>query len=196
MTLIIALKDENNKKIYLGADRQGTQGDMSYDNFGCKLLKIEIPLIDDNGIDEIYMAFSGSSFLHQYILNVFQAPVFDINTNFMNYLYRSFFKELRDELKEQNLIKKDNEIFDAECGLIIIHKENIYSVWFDLSITESPRNYAVHGAGYKNAVSIVENLLEFHNDLDYKEIMKEVLYTTGKMNIYCNTDYDILTIEY
>lgn len=195
MTIIIALKDEENNKIYLGADRQGTAGDMSYENFGCKLLKIEIPL-SDGSIDTIHLAFSGSAFLHQYLLNVFQPPVFDVETNFMNYLYRFFFKDLKEELLENHLIKKDKESLDSDAGLILIHGEDIYNIWHDLSITESPRGYAINGSGYDIGVAVIENNLYFHSDMDYKEIIKEALYTTGRMNIYCNTDCDILTIDY
>ena len=158
-------------------------------------MKIEIPLSDD-GVDCIYVAFSGSGYLHQYLLNVFQAPVFDIETNFMNYLYNSFIKNLKEELLEQKLIMKDKEVLDSEAGLIIIHGEDIYNVWYDLSITLSPRGYAVNGAGLKIAVAVIENNLKFHPDMDYKKIVEEALYTTGKMNIYCNTDYDILVINY
>lgn len=195
MTVIIALKDEKNKKIYLGADRQWTGGDMSYRNFGCKLLKVEIP-IDNDSIDEMYIAFSGSAFLHQYLLNVFQAPVWDADYSFINYLYNQYFFELKQQLLEQQLIKKDKELLDSEAGLILIHDENLYEVYYDLSIVESPRKYVVSGAGYKIATAIIENDLKFHQDMDYKKIVEEALYTTGELNIYCNTDYDILTIDY
>lgn len=195
MTIIIGLKDEENRKIYLGADRQGTQGDISYDDFGCKLLKIEIPMSDDT-IDSMYLAFSGSAFLHQYLLNVFQPPIFDVETNFMNYLYRFFFKELKKELKENNLIKMEKEVLDSEAGMLLVHDGNLYNVWYDLSITESARPYVVSGIGMEFGLAVIRNNLEFHSDMDYKKIVEEALYTTGKMSIYCNTDYDILTIDF
>ena len=102
MTIIIALKDEKNKKIYLGADKQATRSDF-VSNFGCKLLKIEIPLYNGD-VDSMYMGFSGSAFLHQYLWNVFKAPMYNDAMNFVEYLYTCFFKELKEELMEQKLI--------------------------------------------------------------------------------------------
>lgn len=195
MTIIVALKDEKNKKIYLGADRQGTSEEVSFSDFGCKLLKMEIPLYDEK-IDEMYLAFSGSAFLHQYLWNVFKAPVYNEIMNFTEYLYTCFFKELKDDLIEQKLIYDDSGVLDSEAGIIIVHGESIYNVYSDFTVVESPRKYAVSGNGYKIALSVIENNLEFHQDMDYRKIVEEALYTTGKLNIYCNTDYDILTIDY
>ena len=195
MTVIVALKDEENKKIYLGADRQGTSGDVSFNDFGCKLLKVEIPK-SDNTIDSMYVAFSGSSFLHSYILNVFQAPIFNVDNNFIEYLSKDFFKYLRTELLNDNMISITDNVCDSESGLIIVHDSEIYDVYSEFSIVESPREYAVNGRGYKFALSVIENNLFFHKDMDYKQIVEEALYTTGKLSIYCNTDYDILTIDY
>lgn len=195
MTVVVALKDEEHRKIFLGADRQGTSGDVAFENFGCKLLKIEIPLSDGN-IDSMYMAFSGSSFLHSYLWNVFQAPIFLIEDNFVNYLYSQFFKELREELMELNLMSVYDGVGDSEAGLIIVHGEDMYHVYEDFSVVKSPRKYAIDGSGYKFALSVIENLLFFHRDMDYKQIVEEALYTTGKLSIYCNTDYDVLTIDY
>ena len=179
MTVTIALKDEKNKRIILGADRQGTINDISLGDFGCKMLKVEIPL-NDGGIDSMYMAISGSTYLHSYLWNVFKAPVYD----------------LKYELIDQKLIIEDKGELDSESHIIIVHGEDIYSVYYNLSIVKNPQKYAVGGVGYKIALSVLENNLEFHNDMDYKDIVKEALYTTGKLNIYCNTDYDVLVIDY
>ena len=158
-------------------------------------MKIEIPLSDEN-IDEMYMAFSGSAFLHQYLLNVFQAPIWDIRDNFMSYLYNQYFFELKQKLLEQNLIEKDKELLDSEAGLILVHDEVLYNIHYDLSIVESPRAYVVDGAGYKIATAIIEYNLKFYQNKDYKKIVEEALDITGELNIYCNTDHDILTIDY
>lgn len=195
MTVIVALKDEENKRIILGADRQGTMGDVSFSDFGCKLLKMEIPL-DNESIEPLYIAVSGSSFLHSYLWNVFKAPVYNVDTNFIDYLYNSFLKELKYELIEQKLIYEENGELDSEASLILVYGENIYNVYYDFSLVESPRMYSVGGAGHKIALSVLVNNLKFHSDMDYEKIVEEALYTTGKLNIYCNTDYDIEIIEY
>lgn len=195
MTIIIALKDEKNNKIYLGADKQGTSGDVSFQDFGCKLLKMEIPL-DDEGIDEMYLAISGSSFLHQYLWNVFKAPVYNTTMSFVEYLYTCFFKKLKNELVEQKLIYDDNGVLDSEASLICVHKDSIYNVYDNFAVVKSPRIYGINGSGYKIALSVIENNLEFHPDMDYYKIVEEALYTTGKLNIYCSNEYEILTIDY
>ena len=112
MTVTIALKDEKNKRIILGADRQGTINDISLGDFGCKMLKVEIPL-NDGGIDSMYMAISGSTYLHSYLWNVFKAPVYDVeNENFVSYLYNCFFSDLKYELIDQKLIIEDKGELD------------------------------------------------------------------------------------
>ena len=195
MTVIVALKDEKNKQIVLGADRQGTMDDICFENFGCKLLKMEL-LLSDESVKPLYVAVSGSSFLHSYLWNVFKAPIYDVEDNFVDYLYSSFFKELKYELMEQKLVYEDNGELDSEASLILVFGENIYNVYYNFSVVESPRLYAVGGAGHKIALSVIMNNLKFHQDMNYEKIVEEALYTTGKLNIYCNTDYDIEIIDY
>ena len=122
--------------------------------------------------------------------------MYNVDDNFINYLYNDFFKLLRIELIDSNLINVYDNISDSEAGLIIVHGENIYNVYSEFSVVESPKNYAVNGRGYKFALSVIENNLFFHRDMDYKQIVEEALYTTGKLSIFCNMDYDILEINY
>lgn len=194
MTIIIALKDEKNKKIYLGADKQGTVNKDIAINVDCKLLKMEIPM-ENGDISDMYIAFSGILSLHTYLWKVYQAPIYDDERDFVEYLYNDFFYGLRNELIEKKSIVEESGIVDSETGLIIVYGEDIYIVHDDFGI-ELKKKYGVNGSGYIYATSVIENNLEFHSDIDYRKIVEEALYTTGKLNIYCNTDYDILTIDY
>ena len=143
----------------------------------------------------MYIAFSGLMSLHTYLWKIYQAPVYDDERDFIEYLYNDFFKELKNELIEQKLIMEENGLLNSESGLIIVYDGNIYNVHDDFGM-ELPKRYAVNGSGYVCGTSIIENYLKFHPDMDYRKIVEEALYTTGKLNIYCNTDYDILTIDY
>lgn len=195
MTILIALKDHENKKTIIGSDRQGTCSDIASDWGHEKYLKINIPTTNDDEDVTVYFLISGSSFLQSYLANVFQPPKYDTTDNMLSYLYNHFFKELREELLQYKVVGEQNNIVDTESASLLIYKDEIYSVSDDFTIQENEL-YGINGAGWKIALSVLVNNLRFHKELSKYDIVKEALLTTGQLNLYCNEDIDITEINW
>lgn len=201
MTVIIALKDKEKKRVILGADGQGTSDDIKL-NFGCKIFNLKIPLIkteeDMEIIDEedVYFLISGTHYLETYLKNAFNPPSKVIDEEFINYLYNQFFQSLSNELSTKYLLKFNEGALESEAGLIIVYKDNLYNVYSDFSIVEETNDFTVHGSGWKIATGVLTNLLNNHTDMDKEEMVREALLTTGELNIYCNKNIVVETIPF
>lgn len=196
MTILIALKDTKEDCIIIGGDRQGTIGDMIID-WGTKIF--ELPLtIRNNQLDllrteDIYIGITGSHYLQQYLEYVFEVPSILENEDFITYYYRAFRPKLNEALTEGNLIGSREGVTYTASDFIIIHDGSIYCVYDDLSIRKE-KQYKCIGSGDVIATSVIVNNLNNHKELSGQENVSEALNTTGKLNIYCNTDYDIIKI--
>lgn len=199
ITCIIALKDENENRVIVGADGQGTSDDVSL-NFGEKIFSLNIPVVNNIdeeetiGEDEIYFLIAGSHYLESYLKSAFTPPSKLVNEDILDYLYNQFFQVLNNELTLHGLLKNKEGALESEAGLIIIYEGRLFNVYSDFSIVEDPNQFTVHGSGWKIATSVLTNLLEFHSNLDKKKMVEEALWTTGELNIYCNKDIHIKEI--
>ena len=198
MTIIIGLKDDENERIILGSDRQGTADDISV-NYGCKIFTKPINVVDEDNhiLGEEYITFcmSGSHYLQSYLTPAFTPPGILKDEDFVDYLYSQFFQTLNNELSGHNLLYVSDGVLDSESSLILVFKGELYNVHSDFSIVEAVDGVTCNGSGWKIALSVLTNLLQNHSDMDKIEMVKEALETTGELNIYCNKDYDIREIR-
>lgn len=201
MTVIVALKDKENNKIYLGCDGQGTSGDTKLSWGRSKIIKLQIPVASDDDCTEIteyktmYLGCSGSHYLQSYLDGAFHPPCINTDEDVVDYLYNQFFQVLNNELTLHTLLKTNDGALDSEASLIIVFDGEIYNVYSDFSIVQEARCFTCNGAGWKIAHGILVNLLEYHNDLPGKRMVEEALLTTGECNIYCNKEISVVEIE-
>lgn len=198
MTVIIALKDNDNKCVYFGADTQGTRGDMS-SYWGNKIISLPLKIVNNQGdtvrVDTLYIGVSGSHYLQQFFEYCFHVPVMNVNDNFFEYYYNNFQKTLIDYLSEHQLLLSDKGVSDNESTILIIYNGSIYRITTDFSMMEEEVFYCI-GTGWDVATAVVTNYLLHHNDSPYEDIIMEALLTTGELNVYCSKDFNLIKIEY
>lgn len=201
MTVIVALKDKKENKIYLGCDGQGTSSEISVKWGRSKIIKLNIPITKDSTDEDcsnadtfkpLYIGVSGSHYLQSFLEYAFHPPCMQEKEEVLDYLYNQFFQSLNIELTNHTLLKNNEGALDSEAGLIMVFDGEIYNVYNDFSIVREANNYTCNGAGWKIAYAVLTNLLTYHNDMSCKKMVEEALATTGELNIYCNKD---LTIE-
>lgn len=200
MTVIIALKDTTEKKIYIGCDLQGTSADISM-NWGLtKISNIQIPICntDDEILhyETLYFGVSHSHYLQEYLTHAFTAPCMREDEDFISYLYNQFFQKLNNDLTLHKLLKNVDGALESDSGLILVFKDKIYNVYSDFSIVEEKNIFTCTGGGWLVATSVLTNLLTYHHNMSKKEMIKEALYTTGELNIYCDKNIIIEEIPF
>lgn len=199
LTIAIALKDIKNNQIIIGTDKQATCGQVIYKT-NDKLIEVPIDIIDGYGetIDTktFHIALSGNLYLGSFLSHGFVVPPLDENQKFMDYLYQDFLPSLRQILQEDNLIAIDNNISDMESSFIIVFDDEIYNVNYRLGIDIIEQEYLVIGSGTQMAIGSLYTNLNYHNDISYKEIVKQAIETCGENTIYCDSNPVIKIIKY
>ena len=198
MTIIIALKDNKNKRILFGSDRAQTCGQIK-ETCSNKIISKEIKIIDAyyNELDtrEVHMGFAGAGFLMDYIDHVFTLPDLNEQQDFIEYLYNDFLDTLRTELMDKKILGTINDIFDSESQLLIIYNGEIYEIASDFSIHCVDRDYAAIGSGTRIAIGSLYTNLHYHSHIDRYDMIKQALTACGVNTIYCDTNLDIQTIQ-
>lgn len=199
MTVIVGLKDVENKRIIIGADNQGTSGQI-YVKGGRKLFSLDIPIVDGYGeiikFEKLYIGLSGCYWLINYLKYGFDIPPMDSNEEFLYYLYNSFFIMLSNCLVESRLVSNDGNVLDTESGMLFVFNGKLYQVFYNLSVMECVEDYAVEGSGFEVAIGSLYTNLHFHKDMDYVDMVKQAILSCADKTIYCDDDIDLEIIEY
>lgn len=199
MTVVVALKDEKNNRIIIGADNQGTSGQISL-KYGSKIFYLNIPIVDGYGdvikFEKLYIAVSGNYWIINYLRYGFDVPVMDCNEEFIYYLYNHFFLSLGDCLSESRLVAFDRGVLDSGVGMICIFRDKIYHIYDDFSILESVENFEVEGSGYEVALGSLYTNLNFHKGMDYVKIVEQAVLSCAGLSIYCDGDIDVEIVNY
>lgn len=199
MTIVIALKDKQNKRIILGTDKQATWGQLIF-NTNDKI--IELPIEITNGYGEtietetLYIGFCGLLYLSSFIKYGFEPPVMNEQQKFIEYLYNNFLPELKGLLHEDNLVEVNNNVTDIESGLILIFKDNVYSVSSRFGVDILEEDYLVDGTGRQVAIGSLCTNLTYNSNLDYKEMVEQAIKVCGTNTIYCDEQVNIKIIKY
>ena len=198
LTVIVALKDKERNRIIMGADNQGTSGQICIKG-GKKIICLDIPIVDGYGdvisFEKVYIGLTGNYWLVSYLEYGFDIPPMDCNDDFLYYLYNSFFILLSNNLMERSLVSNDGNILDTESGMLMVFKGKIYQVFYNLSVMECVEDYAVEGTGFEVAIGSLHTNLNFHKGMDYVDIVKQAILSCADKTIYCDDEIDLEVIK-
>ena len=184
MTVILASKDLSNDSIYIGSDLLSSTEYNVYKK--TKIIKKE----DKDG-NLIVFAVAGYTWLVDYIKNYDLKTINDVYTSPYNYIKEVLFC-MYDDLSENKLIPIFDEEKDSGSNIIIIYKNNIYSIQSNFAILEED-NYEVIGSGYPTATGAF--LASKMAGLSIKKSMESALKITIDNNRSCGLGYEIYKIK-
>lgn len=184
MTVILASKDLSNGSIYIGSDLLSSTEYNTYKK--TKIIKKQ----DKEG-NLIVFAVAGYTWLIDYIKNYDLKPINDVYTSPYNYIKKVLFC-MYDDLLENALIPIYDEEKDTCSNIIIIYKNNIYSIQSNFAILEED-NYEVIGSGYPTATGAF--LASKMAGLSIKKSIESALKITIDNNKSCGLGYEIYKIK-
>ncbi len=196
----MALKDRVNKRIIIGADNQGTSGQISL-KYGSKIFDLNIPIVDGYGeiikFEKLYVAVSGHYWIINYLKHGFDLPFMDYNEeDFIYYLYNQFFLKLGDCLSENRLVSFNNGLLESGVGMLFVFRDKIYHVYDDFSVIECVEDFEVDGSGCEIALGSLYTNINFHRGMDYVKIVKQAVLACAGLSIYCDDDIDLKIVNY
>ncbi len=184
MTVILASKDLSNDSIYIGSDLLSSTEYNVYKK--TKIIKKE----DKDG-NLIVFAVAGYTWLIDYIKNYDLKIINGVSYSPYNYIKKVLFC-MYDDLLENALIPVYDEEKDTCFNIIIIYKNNIYSIQSNFAILEED-NYEVIGSGYPTATGAF--LASKMAGLSIKKSMESALKITIDNNRSCGLGYEIYKIK-
>ena len=184
MTVILASKDLSNNSIYIGSDLLSSTEYNVYKK--TKIIKKE----DKDG-NLIVFAVAGYTWLVDYIKNYDLKTINDVYTSPYNYIKEVLFC-MYDDLSENKLIPIFDEEKDSGSNIIIIYKNNIYSIQSNFAILEED-NYEIIGSGYPTATGAF--LASKMAGLSIKKSIESALKITIDNNKSCGLGYEIYKIK-
>lgn len=184
MTVILASKDLSNDSIYIGSDLLSSTEYNAYKK--TKIIKKQ----DKEG-NLIVFAVAGYTWLIDYIKNYDLKPINDVYTSPYNYIKEVLFC-MYDDLSENKLIPIYDEEKDTCSNIIIIYKNNIYSIQSNFAILEED-NYEIIGSGYPTATGAF--LASKMAGLSIKKSIESALKITIDNNKSCGLGYEIYKIK-
>ena len=183
MTVILASKDLSNNNIYIGSDLLSSTEHNAYKK--TKIIKKQ----DKDG-NLIVFAVAGYTWLIDYIKN-YDLKINDVSHSPYNYIKEVLFC-MYDDLSENKLIPVYDEEKDTCSNIIIIYKNNIYSIQSNFAILEE-NNYEVIGSGYPTATGAF--LASKMAGLSIKKSIESALKITIDNNKSCGLGYEIYKIK-
>ena len=197
MTIIVALKDKENKRIILGADKQATWGQLIYKS-PSKLIELPITIEDEESIEKskIHIGLCGYCFMKTFFQHGFKIPKMNKNENFIEYLYQKFFPNLRKALTDNSLVITKDGRLNTNSGMLFIFDNEVYCIGSNFCIDILDDEFFVDGSGWEVATGSLYTNLKYHQNMDKVEMVKQAIMSAGKNTIYCDTDVEIKTIEY
>ena len=183
MTVILASKDLSNNNIYIGSDLLSSTEHNAYKK--TKIIKKQ----DKDG-NLIVFAVAGYTWLIDYIKN-YDLKINDVSPSPYNYIKEVLFY-MYDDLSENKLIPVYDEEKDTCSNIIIIYKNNIYSIQSNFAILEED-NYEVIGSGYPTATGAF--LASKMAGLSIKKSIESALKITIDNNKSCGLGYEIYKIK-
>lgn len=184
MTVILASKDLSNNTIYIGSDLLSSTEYNAYKK--TKIIKKQ----DKDG-NLIVFAVAGYTWLIDYIKNYNLNLINDVYSFPYNYIKKVLFCMYND-LSENKLIPIYDEEKDTCSNIIIIYKNNIYSIQSNFAILEED-NYEIIGSGYPTATGAF--LASKMAGLSIKKSIESALKITIDNNKSCGLGYEIYKIK-
>lgn len=211
MTVVIAVKDNDKNRIVMGADKRLTEGDLVVSDNIPKLLIKELSVMDkpkklfskiNIESDNFVIGFSGQYALYE-LLKVFQAPVKSKNETFLEYCYNSLIPKLNKLLTEHNMFTDfSNGLTGIDWELIIVYKDKIYGLDFQMNILEAHDDYIAVGASKEIAYGSLHTALstKFMYRPEIKNLLpdwnvEKAIEACAAHSTKCNDEFELLEIK-
>lgn len=199
MTIIIALKDTQNKRIILGADKQVTYGD-TVQKVSTKIISIPVNITDGYGeiIDtkKMHIAISGYPHLASFLQYGFPVPDMDDNQDFIEYYYQTFIPAFHKAATGIDFLKYSSSRMDTGGDLLLIFKGQVYNIDFNMGVNLLDNEFYVAGSGYEIATGSLYTNLKFHSEMNRVDMVKQAIISVGETNLYCDSDVEVKVINY
>lgn len=199
MTIIIALKDTQNKRIIIGADKQVTYGD-TVQKVSTKIISLPVNITDGYGeiIDtkKMHIAISGYPHLASFLQYGFQVPDMDSNQNFMEYYYQTFIPAFHKSASEIDFIEYTSSQMDTCSDLLLIFKGTVYNIDSNMGVNILDNEFYVAGSGYEVATGSLYTNLRFHPEMNRVDMVKQAIISAGENTPYCDSDVEVKVINY
>ena len=199
MTIVIALKDPENKRVIMAADRRIISGQLIY-KAHTKLFSLPLNIVDGYGevIDTatIHIGFAGASFLDTFFKHGFTIPDMNSNQDFVEYLYKSFFPAMSNKLVDNYIGEVDSNQLNTWSEFIFVFHGEIYHIQYNFGVNISDDDFIVIGSGVQVATGSLYTNLKFHPEMNKVDMVKQAVISVGDNTIYCDSDVEVKIINY
>lgn len=185
MSVVIAIKDKENNRIVMGADKQGSQDNLKVGNMS-KIFKLD-------GYENICVGSVG-------MLNILQAVQYSDNlidraTYYegnidSKYLFNEFYPNIKSMLVDTGRLKAEDYTEPLENQFVVAINDKMWLVDGDGGVMEGDE-YIVIGSGEEVAIGSLEAT---KTDLPKVRIEKAIK-ACSENTLYVNNKIDILTSE-
>ena len=196
MIVLVAIKEDD--KIFVGADRQSTAGQIIEMKKEPKFMEKTFNVVDGYGKkireSKLLLGVTGCAYLGTFLRYGFNFP--DLNDNiedFEEYLIKSLFPTLKKKLVENKLVAVSNNKLNTESAFLIIYNGEMYCIETNLGVISIGGSYTAMGSGAQIALGS----LHTSEDLGFtsKQRIGLALEAAADNTIYVSHEYDIFEIE-
>ena len=196
MTVVIALKDKKNNDVIIGSDTMvsgaNTFRKMDIPKFFVKEISTGSW---DKDKEKIVLGEAGSVTVLEYMKRVYKPPVWDkkketFNTYMLNKFFPGFKKLLEDKIYVEKY-EKNNSVIDLGTKLIVIYKNEIYSMFRSMGFERHTEEYVCIGSGEEVALGSLYS----SRDLEPKLRVNDAVMAAGELTMYVNTDVHIDSVN-
>jgi len=181
MTCIVGLIDNNEKKIYMGADSGASNSQLITTVADKKIFK----RINKKN-QEFLFGYSSSFRMGQLLQYIIDLPEYDENDDIMDYMVSNFVEEIRRIFKERGYSKIDNNEEVGGNFLIGFHG-NLFEMEEDFHISRLIYNYSSIGSGYLYAYGSLYTTENF--SITSFDRVKLALEAAGNFNPFVKPPY-------
>jgi ATP-dependent protease HslVU (ClpYQ) peptidase subunit len=185
MTVIVGLIDDEEKKIYMGSDRAGTDGR------GRQGLRKD-PKVFIRG--DFIFGCSGSFRMRDLLAyNKFELPKYDGEHSIFYYMHNNFIDEVIKVFKDNNYANlKDNEISGE--SFLVGWRGHLFYIGSDFQIGENVDGYECIGSGYKYALGSLATTKDM--SLNAHDRVLKAIMVSNKFDTGCNGVANIESVNY
>ena len=181
MTVICACIDKTEGVTYMGADRSISRGDEVHINPHGKL----------HWVNDFLIGLAGPEKLAQHAKFLFHPPdIFDDQDSY-EYLVTTFSSCLRKVFVDNGYAEPDLRKDNGDFEVLVAHKDRLFMIGCDFSVTEYTVPYAAVGCGRQyamGAMSVCEEL-----DISPASTVRCGLRAAAQFDAFCTKEYDVLS---
>lgn len=181
MTIICACVDKKEGIVHMGADRSISRGDEVHVNPHSKL----------HWVGEFLIALSGPEILAQHARYLFHPPDLLDGQDIHQYMSTTFSGILRDVFKKNGYTEPDLRKDSGDFEVLVAHKDRLFMIGCDFSVTEYTVPYAAIGAGRQYAMGAMAVGDEL--GASAMAIVHYGLDAAHQFDAFCTREHDIVS---